>query len=142
MRPLLVTTTQRPSWRRIASTRPAPGTGSPAYTSKIPCRPSIRAPALATSRSTQPSTVGSLATSTFGAIAGAAAAGGAIEPVTSFAATGAAATGTGATGGAVRSLSMASLSLASLAAGSACAFSTPSGGALGFFDLVLADFGG
>jgi len=55
---------------------------------------------------------------------GAATAGGEIEPVTSFGATGAAATGTGAAGGAARSLSTASLSLASLAAGSNCAFSS------------------
>src|ERR1700676_1177923 len=59
----------------MASTLPSPGTGSPAYTSYMPCRPSIRAPPLATSRSTQPSTVGNLATSTLGATAGVAAGG-------------------------------------------------------------------
>ena len=75
-----------------------------------------------TSRSTQPSSVGSLANSGLGAVAGVAAAAGEIEPVTSFAAAGAAAAATDATG-ATRSIH-GPLSLASLAAGSACAFST------------------
>src|SRR5450432_866508 len=105
----------------MASTRPRPGIGSPAKTSYIPWRPSISAPPLATSRNTQPSTVGNRATSGLGGAAGAAAAaavaGGVIEPVTSLAATGTAATGTTAAGAGARSLSTASLSLASLAEG-------------------------
>src|SRR5258706_829718 len=118
IKPLLVTTTQRPSWRLMASTRPRPGIGSPAYTSNIPRRPSISAAPLATSRSTQPSTVGSLATSGLGAAAGAADAGGEIEPGTSFAAP-AVAAGADATHGAARSLSTTSLSFARFAARSA-----------------------
>src|SRR6478735_5938373 len=96
----------------------------------MPRRLSISAAPLPTSRSTQPSTVGSRATSGLGGAAGAdvaaatAVAGGATDPVTSFAATDAAATVTGAATDAARSFSTASLSLASLAAGSACAFST------------------
>ena len=105
----------------MASTRPRPGIGSPAYTSNIPRRPSIRAAPWVTSRSTQPSTVGILATSGLGAAAGVVA-GAEIEPVTSFAAAGVVAADTAT--GVPRSLSTASLSLASLAAGSACAFST------------------
>src|SRR6266852_2384075 len=125
----------------MASTRPRPGIGSPAYTSYIPRRPSIRAAPLATLRSTQPSTVGSLATSGLGAAAGVVA-GAEIEPVTSFAAAGVAAAAAAATG-VPRSLSTASLSLASLATGSACAFSTLSRRSLALLNwaaLVLEIF--
>src|SRR2546428_3315787 len=97
----------------------------------MPRRLSIRALPLATSRNTQPSTVGSRATSGLGGApdAGGAAGGVAaaaccgIVPVTSFAGAGAAAAVV-VDAWAARSLSTVSLSLASFAAGSACAFST------------------
>src|SRR4051794_22266863 len=56
IRPLEVTTTQRPSCLRIASTRPSPGTRSPCSTSILPILPSIRAVPRWTSRTTQPAT--------------------------------------------------------------------------------------
>src|SRR5882757_1150004 len=102
----------------MASIRPRPGIGSPAYTSKTPCRPSIRALPLPTSRNTQPSTVGSLATSGFGAGSGT---GGAeavavwIDPVDSFGAAGAAAAAaTGAAAGATTEAVLRSFSTVSL----------------------------
>src|SRR5258707_2603982 len=121
----------------MASTGPRAGRGSPAYTPYLPRRPSIRAAPWVTSRSTQPSTVGILATSGLGAAAGVVA-GAEIEPVTSFAAAGVAAAD--AATGAPRSLSTASLSLASFAAGSACALLTLSRRSLGLLDLAVPGF--
>src|SRR5262249_26445128 len=58
IRPRAVTTTQRPSWRLISSTRPTPGSWSAGSISIMPERPSTSAAPRYALRSTQPSRTG------------------------------------------------------------------------------------